>query len=80
VAVDGAKVLKLFPCNGDDSAVRFVYEAEFDASEGLGMCDERMADAVAYVCAALLYNVFERYDAAKSFMSFAMALCGESAK
>jgi hypothetical protein len=80
VAVDGAKVLKLFPCNGDDSVVRFVYEAEFDASEGLGMCDERMADAVAYVCAALLYNVFERYDAAKSFMSFAMALCGESAK
>ena len=80
VAVDGAKVLKLFPCNDDDTAVRFVYEAEFDASEGLGMCDERMADAVAYVCAALLYNVFERYDAAKSFMSFAMALCGESAK
>ena len=80
VAADGAKVLKMFPCNDDDTAVHFVYEAEFDASEGLELCDERMADAVAYVCAALLYNVFERYDAAKSFMSFAAALCGESAK
>lgn len=80
VAADGAKVLKLFPCNDDDTAVHFVYEAEFNASEGLELCDERMADAVAYVCAALLYNVFERYDAAKSFMSFAAALCGENAK
>jgi hypothetical protein len=54
----------------------FVYEAQFDIAEGLNMCDSRMADAVSYVCVALLYNVFERYDAAKSFMSFAAALCG----
>ena len=80
VATDGAKVLKLFPGTAADTMVHFVYEAEFNASEGLNLCDERMADAVAYVCAALLYNVFERYDAAKSFMSFAAALCGESAK
>ena len=77
---EGNKVLKLFPVS--DSAVLeyLVYEAQYDVATGLNLCDSRMADAVSYVCAALLYNVFERYDAAKSFMSFAAALCGENVK
>ena len=73
---DGERVVKFFPSSSADSLAHFVYEARFNATDGLNMCDNRMADAVAYVCAALLYNVFERYDAAKSFMSFATALCG----
>ena len=77
---EGNKVLKLSPCAEQDSLNHFVYEARFDVARGLDMCDSRMADAVAYVCAALLYNVFERYDAAKSFMSFAAAICGENRK
>ena len=80
VTAEGTKVLKLFPSSGSDTLNHFVYEAEFNATEGLNRCDESMADAVSYVCAALLYNVFERYDAAKSFMSFALALCGENGK
>ena len=73
---EGNKELKFSPCGEQDSLSHFVYEAHFDIAEGLNMCDSRMADAVSYVCVALLYNVFERYDAAKSFMSFAAALCG----
>ena len=76
VTESGTKALKLFPSSSSDALVHFVYEAQFNATEGLGMCEDCMADAVSYVCAALLYNVFERYEAAKSFMSFAMALCG----
>lgn len=73
----GERMLKLFPANSSDRLNHFVYEAQFNAAYGLNTCDKRMADAVSYVCTALLYNVFERYDAAKIFMSFATALCGE---
>ena len=76
----GERVLKLFPANSSDRVSHFVYEAQFNAVYGLDTCDKRMADAVSYVCAALLYNVFERYDAAKTFMSFATALCGEDVR
>ena len=76
----GKRIMKLYPSNETDTLNHFVYEAQFDVAEGLNMCDNRMADAVAYVCAALLYNVFERYDAAKSFMSFATAMCGDNGK
>ena len=48
-------------------------------NEGLNRCDKYMIDAVVYACASLLYNMFERYDAAKSFMSFAMAFCNGNA-
>ena len=72
----GKRVVKPFPYNTTDVIVHFVYEAQYNADEGLVLCDERMADAVAYACTALLYNVFEKHDAANSFMSFAMALCG----
>ena len=76
----GEKVLKLFPASSSDRLSHFVYEAQFNALYGLNACDNRMVDAVSYVCAALLYNVFERYDAAKTFMSFATALCGEDVR
>lgn len=76
VTENGTKALNLFPSCNSDTLSHFVYEASFNATEGLDMCEESMADAVSYVCAALLYNVFERYEAAKSFMSFAMTLCG----
>lgn len=78
VTADGEKVLKLFPSKSSDTLEHFVYEAQFNIAEGLNKCDGCMADAVSYVCASLLYNVFERYDAAKSFMSFATALCEEN--
>ena len=77
---DGEKVLKLFPANKSDKLSHFIYEAQFNAVYGLNTCDSCMADAVSYVCTALLYNVFERYDAAKTFMSFATALCDENGK
>lgn len=76
VTENGTKTLKLFPSCNSDSLAHFVYEAQFNPADGLAMCEDCMADAVSYVCTALLYNVFERYEAAKSFMSFAMALCG----
>jgi hypothetical protein len=78
VAGNGAKALELSPAMENDTLSHLVYEAHFDASEGLNGSDAGVPDAVAYACAALLYNVFERYDAAKSFMSFALAQCGRN--
>lgn len=80
VADDGKRLLKLVPSDNTDNLEQFVYEAQLNLDEGLGNCDARMADAVSYVCVALLYNVFERYDVSKSFLSFATALCGEKRK
>ena len=80
VTGNGQRIIKLYPSEESDTLNHFVYEAQFDVAEGLNMCDNSMADAVSYVCAALLYNVFERYDAAKSFMSLATALCGDNGK
>lgn len=76
VSALGNKVVELFPAGNGDTLLHFVYEAQFNTADGLNKCDVHMADAVAYACTALLYNVFERCDAAKSFMSYAMALCG----
>ena len=76
VGNDGARVALLYPSQGDAPRFRhFVYEAEFNADEGLDGCSNQLADAVAYNCAALLYSVFERPDAANMFLSLAMALC-----
>ncbi len=72
---DGRRMVRAVPLL-DGKPEHFIYEAAFDASAGLGMCDTAMADAVAYECAALLYTVFERYDAANSFHSLALAACG----
>lgn len=54
----------------------FVYEALFDPQAGLS-CRQwgPLVWAVVYQCAALLYNVFEKYDAANSFMAIAASWC-----
>lgn len=59
----------------------FVYEALFNEAKGLN-CElsNPLVQAVVYQCAALLYNVFERFDAANAFMALAISWCnkGES--
>lgn len=77
MAADGSRVAKLYPLPGSGvpRLDHFVYEAEFNAADGLDGCSRQLADAVAYNCAALLYNVFERPDAANMFLSLASALC-----
>lgn len=78
---DGKRVALLFPAPfttliAPDS---FVYEAVFDFSVGLQNYDPEMLDAVLYECTALLYTLFERYDAANTFHSLALAACGRGA-
>ena len=77
VTDDGSRVALLSPLPSDDTPrlEHFVYEAEFDASEGLVGCSDVLADAVTYYCAALLYSVFERQDQANAFLSLATLLC-----
>ena len=72
----GNRVAELYPLPETALLEALVYEASFNPNEGLDGYDEGMDDAVAYLCAALLYNMFEKYDAAKMFHSYAMALCG----
>ena len=78
---DGKRCAQLFPLPAGEGAVpvHFVYEAAFDAGEGLCGYDRWMVDAVVYQCASLLYTVFERYDAANSMLALAMAACSAQA-
>lgn len=76
VRTNGERSVQFFPSTSTSKLELFVYEALFDSETGLELCDTNMADAVVYACASLLYNVFERYDASKSMLSYAMALCG----
>lgn len=72
----GERVLLLCPLPAAPAKVKsFIYEACFAAGDVSLNSSTPMANAVAYECAALLYNMFERYDAANSFMSLAAALC-----
>lgn len=80
VSSDGTRLVEVSPATAVSSVEHFVYEAEYSISDGLNTSNSRMTDAVIYACAALLYNMFERYDASKSFMSYAMALCGSGEK
>lgn len=73
-AADGGRVARLFPFTGGSALERFVYEASFKLSDGLQGYSDGMEDAVAYQCAALVYNMFEKYDAAASFLSHARLL------
>jgi hypothetical protein len=70
----GNKIIGLYPLSDGAKLEHFVYEASFDHLDGLDGYDNGMDDAVAYQCAALLYNVFEKYDAANLFMSLSVAL------
>lgn len=54
---------------------KFLYEARYNAAEGLVDGDARLHTAVAYQCAAMLYNIFERADCANSLMAIAAAYC-----
>lgn len=74
---DGSRVLCFYslPANVAPSLGSFVYDAEYNANDGLS-CDNRLLiEAVAYQCAALVYNVFEKRDSASTMLSFAAALC-----
>ena len=75
VMAAGYRTIELFPMPAESKVEDFFYEALFDVNDGLNRCDKNMVDAVVYACASLLYNMFERYDAANAFMSYAMALC-----
>jgi hypothetical protein len=74
----GERCAMLFPLPDGDSAkpLHFVYEAAFNAADGLDGYDDGMADAVVYECASLLYRMFERYDAANAMLSQALTACG----
>lgn len=71
----GKRAAMLYPLTADMALKHFVYEAAFNAEDGLIGGDAVLEDAVAYYCAALLYSVFERRDQAASFLSLATALC-----
>ncbi|MBE6296238.1 MAG: hypothetical protein E7086_07030 [Bacteroidales bacterium] len=71
----GTRVALLYPLLQGAGLGHFVYEASFDAEQGLVGGDAVLEDAVAYYCAALLYSVFERGDQATAFLSLATALC-----
>lgn len=77
VADDGSRAVLLSPLPAGEAPAleHFVYEASFDASEGLEGCNALLADAVAYYCAALLYSVFEHQAQANAFLSLATLLC-----
>ena len=68
----------LFPLPGGENPVLtlFLYEAVFNPADGLYGADEDMVTAIVYECAALLYTMFERYDAANSCHALAIAACG----
>ena len=77
VAGDGSRVALLspLPADGAPQLEHFVYEAAFNADEGLVGCSDVLADAVAYYCVALLYSVFERQDQSNAYLSLATLLC-----
>lgn len=74
----GVRCLLLYPFvqNGPSNPETLVYEARFNKSDGLNNQSSTIADAVVYKCASLLYTVFERYDAANSMLTLALAACG----
>lgn len=74
----GGRSALLFPLpDGEGAKLKhLVYEAAFDATDGLKGYDTWMVDAVVYECASLLYTMFERYDAANAMLSLALAVCG----
>lgn len=74
---DGKRCALFFPFP-QDNAIKiesFVYEACFNSLYGLEGYDEVMVDAVVYMCASLLYTMFERYDSANSLLALALTAC-----
>lgn len=68
--------LNVYPVTADPApnVEYLIYEARYDSSKGLATKNDFLVQAVAYQCAALVCNVFEKYDAASSFLNFAAAL------
>ncbi len=71
----GDRCVLLFPRPEDAKVKHFIYEAAFNAADGLNGYDDGMVDAVVYKCASLLYTMFERYDAANAMLALALAAC-----
>ena len=80
VASNGYRSIEFFPFKTGSKIEQFFYESTFNVNEGINRCDKNMEDAVVYACVSLLYNMFERYDAARSFSSFAISMCNGSGK
>lgn len=53
----------------------FIYEASYNPLTGLSGDDQALHKAVAYQCAALLFGLFERGDAATYYSRLAAAFC-----
>lgn len=71
------RILIVYPVNETPLPIvqSFVYESRYDATEGLVGGTESLVKAVAYECAALLCNVFEKIETANMFHNLAIALC-----
>lgn len=79
-ATDEGVNLDVFPVADDAVPVveYLIYEARYDGSKGLATKSNFLTQAVAYQCAGLMCNVFEKYDAANSFLALAAALCNNN--
>lgn len=74
---DGKRLLCYYslPSGVKPEVTRFVYEAAYDAAAGLSGSEEFLHNAVVYRCAALLYNVFGRFDYANVLSAMAASYC-----
>ncbi len=63
------------PQDKEPKLLSLLYEARYNPNEGLTGNDEALHKAVAYQCAAMLYNIFERHDCANSLMAVALSYC-----
>lgn len=77
VSTDEGVLLDVYPVDADTAPVveYLIYETRYDGSKGLATRNEYLIQAVAYQCAGLVCNVFEKYEAANSFLGLAAALC-----
>lgn len=79
VSSSNERILIVYPVSDTLPVVEtFVYEARYNESEGITGGSESLVKAVAYECAALLCNVFEKIETANMFHSLAIALCGSN--
>ncbi len=73
-------LLYVYPVEEDSipTVEYLLYEGTYNSSKGLASNNDSLLQAVAYQCAGLVCNVFEKYDAANAFMSLAAALCNNN--
>ncbi len=74
---DGMKALYFYslPIGVSPNVDSFIYEALYVPDNGLCGNDDVLHEAVAYRCAALVFNVFDKHDSAASMLSIAASLC-----